>query len=133
MLYPEIVGRSCERCLKYQFQDTEDAMAPGPYLLGDGTEMLRPKGSQPPCHACPKQPQSVIAKARNPTTAIEPTEQSFLAMSHYNRSKAVGQFGFVDGIIRKNAEICATVREIVGESKQNRMMMTLAAMMRGVG
>ncbi|MGL6094460.1 MAG: hypothetical protein ACRC7O_01495, partial [Fimbriiglobus sp.] len=129
-LHPAIAGRSCADCQRWQYEDSGDRDDPrfgDVHTLRSGLPMVRPKGTNPPCHVCPKIPASVKAN-RTPADAVEPTEQSREAYWHYTRCVAVGRFP-QDRLVEENAGVIARVLRICDDVKRDRSMGMLAMSM----
>ena len=102
------MNRTCDECERFQYDDRIDEM--GPLIrLDDGRAMKRTEGIPTPCHQCPKVPTDAPARTRE--HAVEPTEQSWAAITHYQRCKAVNRFPD-DNIVERNAVV-------IGQAERN--------------
>lgn len=97
--FPQMVTRTCARCVLFMYDDTPGEMGP-PTMLESGKQMARPEGCDPPCHQCPKVPYDAPARTRE--HAIDPPEASYEAVRFYQRCRAVGRFP-EDEIVERNA------------------------------
>lgn len=118
-----MIERTCEKCEKYQYEDTIGKMGPL-VMLESGQPMKRPAGCQTPCYMCPKVPKSATEKTR--ASAIEPTEKSLTAIRHYQQCAAVRDFP-KDEIVYRNAGILsdATKQADIANSREDATTLAL--------
>jgi hypothetical protein len=103
--------RPCRVCREYVFDEET-----GKPELRRGTSlpMLRPRGSSPPCHSCPKTIEEPPA-GRSWTAAIDPPKWAYRAFRHWRQCAAVGFHvsDVEDRIVRRNAALFQSVADSV--------------------
>ncbi len=86
------------------------------------------KGQKTPCIWCPKIP---AGDPHSPSSAIELTEENFLAYLHYQECKAVGEFPS-DPIVRRNAALIRRVEDLADQVRDTQSAKSAIQGLRGL-
>lgn len=104
---PLVAGRSCEICLKMQFDENTGKIVIHPPHTGEPVRRI----GKPPC-------QTFVGCAKgSPTAGKELTARNWQAYKHYKECEAVGQFPD-DAIVRRNAAIIKSIEDTARRREQ---------------
>lgn len=99
LAHPGVANRPCADCRKYVYLDSGEPLR---RPARTGLPVLRPPGTVPPCHRCPKVPPDAEEKTWEHATEL--SAQNRRAYLHYRECRAVGCFPD-DPLVRRHAAL----------------------------
>lgn len=119
-------GRSCRDCRTMVYDEETGRPAPDRTKPGLALPMFRPKGSDPPCHDCPK---TIGQESRHFTAAVDPPAWCYRAFRHWRECNAVAWSGpdAADKLVRRNAALFQSVKDSVEQGRTGAILQLFGA------